>query len=103
LLRWIRTHRSELIRFLPVIVCSGFTSQRLVEECRDNGANEIMVKPISAEKMAQRILYVIERPRHFVKAPSFFGPERRRREEPVVGEDRRQVKIEDIKVNNEKA
>jgi CheY-like chemotaxis protein len=96
LLQWIRNHKSDTIKFLPVIICSAYASRELVEQSRDNGANEVMVKPVSAAKLAQRILHVIDNPRPFVRVGEFFGPDRRRKVEPYRGEDRRKTKAEDI-------
>lgn len=95
-INWIRGHKSDTIRFLPIIVCSAYASADLVAESRDAGANEVMVKPVSAEKLAQRILYVIDKPRPYIKAPSFFGPDRRRRMEKFLGEERRKMKTEEV-------
>lgn len=101
LLSWIRSHEKETIKFLPVIVCSAFTSSDLVSKARDFGANEVLVKPLSAEKLAHRIQYVIEHPRPFVKSPEYFGPNRRRKKEPFKKE-RRVNKDTDIKQTYEK-
>src|ERR1035437_2591241 len=50
LLKWIRDHRSDAIRFLPVIICSAFATSIIVEQGRDSGATETMVKPVSPNK-----------------------------------------------------
>lgn len=96
LLKWIRAHKSDSIRFLPVIICSAYTSREMVEKIRDLGANEAMVKPVAADKLASRILYVIDKPRPFIKTDTYFGPDRRRREEKFIGEDRRKITAEEI-------
>ncbi|MBL4805220.1 MAG: response regulator [Alphaproteobacteria bacterium] len=101
LLKAIRTHKSDSIRFLPVIVCSAYTSETLVKESRDLGANEVVVKPISAGELARRIQYVINNPRPYVKNQSFFGPDRRRQKRPFEGKDKRVNKPQDIKNNHE--
>lgn len=101
LLKWIRGHKSDSIKFLPTIVCSAYASTELVENSRDEGANEVMVKPVSAEKLSRRILYVIDRPRPYVQTPDFFGPDRRRKVEKITGEDRRKTKEEDIEEEHE--
>lgn len=88
-LKWVRGHKSETIRFLPVIVCSAYTNFSIVEESRDNGATEVLVKPVSAQKLARRILHVIDNPRPFIKTADFFGPDRRRKAMPYKGEERR--------------
>ncbi len=89
LLQWIRTHENDLIKFLPIIVVSGYTTEKITNETRDLGANEILVKPISGNTLAQRICSVIDNPRPFVNAQSYFGPDRRRQQTPYMGDDRR--------------
>jgi two-component system chemotaxis response regulator CheY len=102
LLQWVRSHASDTIRYLPIIVCSAYTNADLVAKSRDNGANEIMVKPVSAEKLARRLSHVIEKPRPFIKTPTFFGPDRRRKAERFSGTDRRKTPSEEIAVSHEK-
>lgn len=101
LIKWIRDHRKAQIKFLPAILCSAYASEDVVKVARDSGANEALVKPVSAIKMAQRILHVVDNPRAFIKAPGFFGPDRRRREEKFGSEDRRKMKAEEIRQNHE--
>lgn len=97
LLKWIRDHRKAQIKFLPTILCSAYASEDIVKMARDSGANEALVKPVSAIKMAKRILHVVDNPRPYIKAPNFFGPDRRRREEKFEGADKRKTKAEEIK------
>lgn len=102
LLEWIRTHKSELIRFLPVIVCSAYTSEKIVTESRDSGANEVIVKPVSAKELAKRVQYVINNPRSFVKASEFFGPDRRRQTKDYKGDDKRKMTVNEVKNTHER-
>lgn len=88
-LRWVRTHRDDVIRFLPIIMTSGYATEAAVREARDLGATEFLVKPFSVKSLCDRILNIINNPRPFVKAPGFFGPDRRRKVEPLTGEERR--------------
>ena len=101
LIQYIRNHKSDKIKFIPVIMISAFTSENTILTARDSGVNEAMVKPVSGEKLASRILNVIDHPRPFIKAPDFFGPDRRRRTIKFSGEDRRKIDAEQIKVNYE--
>ena len=96
LLKWMRKHKGPLIRFLPVVVCSAYTSTKLVFESRDSGANEVMVKPVSAEKIAKRMLHIIDNPRPYVQSPTFIGPDRRRQTLDYHGDDRRKIEPEVI-------
>lgn len=99
-LKWLRSYERDTVQFLPVIVCSAYTSEALVNESRDMGANEVIVKPVSAMQLAQRIQYVINKPRSFVKNKTFFGPDRRRQNIQFDGDDRRKTKPQDIKKTN---
>jgi CheY-like chemotaxis protein len=101
LLEWIRSHESDAIKFLPVLLLSAYTTQKVVTTARDSGANEALVKPVSGGKLAGRILSMIDKPRLFVKTPEYFGPDRRRQDMPFRGEDRRKKTAETIKVNYE--
>jgi CheY-like chemotaxis protein len=97
LLRWIREHRKSSIKFLPTILCSAYASEDVVGMARDGGANEALVKPVSAIKLAKRILHVVDNPRPYIKAPDFFGPDRRRKEVKWENEERRKMQADAIK------
>ncbi len=102
LLTWIRKNNKDSIRFLPSVLCSAYASEEVVTVGRDNGANEVLVKPISATKLASRLLHVIDKPRPFLKAPGFFGPDRRRRADEYKGQERRVSTDEDVKQYHER-
>lgn len=101
LIQWMRNHPHENIRFMPILMVSTFASEDVVIAARDLGINEVLVKPISAEKVASRILSIIDHPRPFVRATTFFGPDRRRKEKPIKGEDRRKMDPESIVSHHE--
>jgi len=101
LIKWIRAHKKDTIKFIPIVVCSGYTSEKLVFETRDLGANEVIVKPVSASEIARRIQYVINKPRPFVQSKTFFGPDRRRQNKRFEGENKRIAKPQDIKNTHE--
>lgn len=101
LLKWIRNHKSDKIRFLPTILISAYASEEVIKTARDNGASEALVKPVSSSVLANRILYVINNPRPFIKAPDFFGPDRRRKEKKINFEDRRKTDDQNIEVHDE--
>tara|TARA_R110002124_G_scaffold233406_1_gene398667 strand:- start:23193 stop:23762 length:570 start_codon:yes stop_codon:yes gene_type:complete len=89
LLEWVRNNEKDSIRFLPMVVVSGYTTEKLTHEARDLGANETLVKPISGNLLAARICSVIDNPRPFIRSSNFFGPDRRRQQTLIDGEDRR--------------
>lgn len=101
LIKEIRRFDEDYIKFLPVVLLSAYTSKKVVEAARDSGANEALVKPISAEKLARRMVHIINHPRPFIKNDGFMGPDRRRKEERFEGKDKRKTKAEFIKVHEE--
>ncbi len=65
--------------YVPIILMTGFSEKRRVLQARDAGVTEFLVKPFNARDLYRRLVQVIERPRQFVRAPDFFGPDRRRK------------------------
>lgn len=100
-IRMVRTSKLSPDRYLPIIVLSGYTEMEYVVSARDAGANEVLAKPFTAQALYDRITAIIEKPRPFVMTDSYFGPDRRRRQMPFQGLDRRkgaarQVQREEI-------
>lgn len=82
--------------YVPVILMTGFSEKRRVFQARDAGVTEFLVKPFNARDLYKRLVQVIERPRQFVKATDFFGPDRRRRSRgPYEGPMRRDNDLSD--------
>ena len=65
--------------YVPFILMTGFSEQHRVTHARDVGITEFLLKPFSAVDLYKRLVTIIEAPRQFVRAPDFFGPDRRRR------------------------
>ncbi len=79
LVKLIRTNIKSPNAFAPVVITTGFTDKDHVEQARDAGITEFLVKPFTAEQLYRRMVQVIETPRTFVRHDNFFGPDRRRR------------------------
>jgi two-component system chemotaxis response regulator CheY len=81
-----KTVRSSVLspnRMVPIILITGYSAWPRVAEARDNGVTEFLVKPFTANDLAKRITYVINKPRDFIETNDFFGPDRRRRKDPA--------------------
>jgi two-component system, chemotaxis family, chemotaxis protein CheY len=65
--------------FLPVIMVSGHTERARILSARDAGVTEFVAKPVTPRNLFLRIVEIVERPRPFVRAQGYFGPDRRRR------------------------
>ena len=91
MLDYIRKDPSSRDRLLPVIVLTARSEEPFVFEARDHGANEFVAKPYTVDSLYKRLAAIIAYPRAYVSAPGYFGPERRRRQLPFNGADRRGV------------
>lgn len=88
-LKKLRNEEESPAPYVPVIMLTAHSDRARVEAARDAGATEFCAKPITAAEMLRKIAQVIDHPRAFVRAPRYFGPDRRRRDNDVRGEDRR--------------
>ncbi len=94
LIRAIRNGETSGNRFVPIVVVSAYTEVRDILAARDHGATEFLAKPVSGMMVYKRLKSIIEHPREFVDADSFFGPDRRRRLQAIEDSDRREVPYE---------
>lgn len=97
-LRWLRTAKESPNRFMPFIMISGAADRDYVHAARDLGVSEFLAKPFSATVVYKHLLEIIDHPRPFVATQSYFGPDRRRRNVGVAGQDRRVKREEDITI-----
>ena len=75
----------------PVIMITGHSTHRRVQEARDVGVNEFLSKPVTARGVLSRIAQVVDNPRPFVRTAVYFGPDRRRRADPDYTGPRRRA------------
>lgn len=80
--RMVRNSPDSANPYLPIIMMTGHSEKHRVVEARDAGVTEFVVKPITAKAVFDRIQAVIVRPRPFIKAATYFGPDRRRQTSP---------------------
>jgi len=77
LTRLLRNAADSRNPFLPIIMMTGFADRPRVEEARDSGVTELIVKPVTARAIIDRLNAVVYRPRPFVRTPDYFGRQRR--------------------------
>ncbi len=87
--RMVRTGSDSPNPYVPIIMLTGHTELSRVREARDAGVNEFLAKPISARALYARIRSIIENPRQFIRTKAYFGPDRRRKQVPFSGPERR--------------
>ena len=78
LVRMLRDRDLSPDPYVPIVMLTGYSEIRRVMAARDFGVTEFLVKPISAKRLYQRLINIVERPRLFVDAEQYFGPCRRR-------------------------
>jgi two-component system chemotaxis response regulator CheY len=94
-LKKLRHETNSPSPFVPVIMLTAHSEKARVEAARDAGATEFCTKPVTAAEMFRKVAAVIDHPRHFVRSDTYFGPDRRRREDPnFQGSERRRHKLE---------
>lgn len=75
----VRQSDSSPNPMVSIIMITGYSAWSRVEQARDIGVTEFLVKPFSANDVAKRIAHAINHPRDFIETDHFFGPDRRRR------------------------
>jgi DNA-binding response OmpR family regulator len=80
--RMIRTEPNSPNVYLPIIMITAYSERNRVIDAINAGVDEFLVKPVRAVDVANRVNAVVERRRPFVKSGSYFGPDRRRRDDP---------------------
>ena len=98
----IRQPDSTLNPYVPIIMLSAHSERHRVLQARDAGVNDFLCKPISAKSLHQRISAILQTPRPFIRANTYFGPDRRRQTATVAyrGLERRKEQAGVIEVDN---
>lgn len=94
-----RREKGILDKMIPIfLTCSG-ARLRQVKRARDVGVTDVLARPISAATIMRKLSTALLKPRPFIAAPGFFGPDRRAATRPAyAGEDRRSRKTRKVKV-----
>jgi CheY-like chemotaxis protein len=80
--RMVRNAPDSKNPYLPIIMMTGHSEKSRVMEARDAGVTEFVAKPLTAKSVLERLQAVIYRPRPFIRSGNYFGPDRRRRDDP---------------------
>ena len=75
--------------FVPVLMVSGHNDAHNVAMALAAGVTDFLTKPLTASALAQRLQAIAVRNVRMVRAPQYWGPDRRRRN-VAVNVDRRQ-------------
>jgi len=90
LMRWVRRHRNSNLRFISIVVLTGYTQYSWVTYARDAGANSVVRKPVAPITLFDHILWSAKLRRPFIDADHYAGPCRRFRSgSSLPGQSRR--------------
>jgi DNA-binding response OmpR family regulator len=90
LVKRIRNDPASPSPYVAILMLTGDTKLRQVQAARDAGVTDFLGKPFTAGGLLRRIEAMILQSRPFVRSFNYFGPDRRRREDPnYTGMERR--------------
>ncbi len=89
LVRYLRKGKDSPNQRLSVIMVTARNSADDVRLARDAGITEYLVKPFTVQSLCDRLFAIVEKPRDFVIAPGFTGPDRRRKPKEPKKPERR--------------
>lgn len=81
----IRRKRDNENRTIPILIMAGDARESLIKIARDAGANMVMAKPVSATGLYDRLAWMAFNSRQFVETKSYYGPDRRFKDEGYTG------------------
>ena len=77
--RLIRAGHENVSRQLSIIVMTNTPTTAFLNAARDSGADELLVRPFTAQALLVRVDAVLDHPREFIDSAVYVGPCRRRR------------------------
>ncbi len=97
--RAARRAKGLLNPMVPIFLVCGGPRRRDVEAARDAGFTDVLTRPVSAATIMRKLDLALGRPRPFIVASDFFGPDRRGGPRAWFrGEDRRTRQPRKVKV-----
>ena len=93
LIRLIRRDENSANPYVPILVLTSHTDEQQILRARDAGATEVLRKPISLKSLYDRLIWMIEKPRPFIRAEGYVGPDRRRKMREFTGSEKRMTAV----------
>ncbi len=79
-IRKVRMSEDSPNRYVPIVMVTANNHVDKVMQARNAGANDFLIKPVSAKSVYLRIRSTMERPQPFIRSETYFGPNRRRQD-----------------------
>lgn len=99
---WIRGDENQPNQMSPIFLLATHVTKTAFIAVRNFGVDFTLLKPISPEAMMQRIVWLAEHDREFIKAANYTGYDRRvRLEGPPPGSDGRRSDDMDTEISDQ--
>jgi CheY-like chemotaxis protein len=93
-IRLVRTADDSPNPYVPIIMLTAYSERSRVMAARDAGVTEFCAKPVTSVELYRKLGALINSPRPFIRAANYFGPDRRRRNDPrYQGPERRALAL----------
>lgn len=90
LAHYLRHAADSPCRYASIILVAPFKTREQLTKARDVGVTEVVAYPFSAKIFKHRVAEIINHPRPFITCGKYFGPDRRRKDDPnYEGPERR--------------
>jgi CheY-like chemotaxis protein len=76
-IKWIRRQPALNVKYIPIVVLTGYTQFSNVVVMRDAGANIVVRKPVSPNVLFDHIAWSARTDRPFIETDTYIGPDRR--------------------------
>jgi len=94
LIKWIRRQPGLNVKYIPIVVLTGYTQYSNVVNLRDAGANIVVRKPVSPNVLFDHIAWSARTDRPFIETDTYIGPDRRfKNTGPPEGAGRRKTDL----------
>lgn len=87
--RAIRLDKKHVRRSIPMVITMGTARRVSVGQARDCGANFVLSKPVAPVVLYDRINWIARKARPFWESDTYYGPDRRFREDDHAGVPKR--------------
>ncbi len=77
LIKWLRRHSSDRVRYISVVVLTGYAHYSGVTAVRVSGVNSVVRKPVAPSVLFDHIAWSANTDRPFIDADEYSGPCRR--------------------------
>lgn len=91
LIQKLRRQDNPRLSAMPLVLLSSQATRSLIVTARDNGVDEVVMRPVSPIQLKSKLKQLIEAPRPFVMSSAYVGPCRRRKSDENYSGARRRI------------